>query len=371
MSDLSEQFRSWKPIDALFDWFSSTLTDPEDITLDALPPTFLWAPYLKHLVNTSNLYRTLLPSYAGVLLTGPEGNGKHTYADAITRSRMNHLLYNQTEGAIVSIISPDTLSPDLSADYLCAMVHDTYLIASVLLKNTHPQASYVMTFVALDRYPKSVSDQIAECVSDYEGERIFTICLAESEAKISQSLKRTLMHCRCPKPNLEQRFEWLERNLSFEVTNIWDQPKGLPRKHLQFQLEGGSMEDLAKLTEGCSYADLEELLRLFKLYTVDLGVRALTTDKPRIEVTLPKQVVLHFLDLSHPPVKSAPAGIPISPMAQTFVPVSPSASAENAMPSEKEAAASVEDMVARMELRDKGVRCTSQTTPHVKEADQL
>ena len=350
MDEFAELFDSEESLNAAQEWFYSTIVDPEDITLDELPSTFLWAPYLKHIVQSGTFFTKLLPRCDGVLLTGPAGNGKHTYADALTRSRMNYLLYDNTTGAIVCLISPDTLSPDLSIAQLASSIRSAYAFSSNILKMIHPNHSYVITFDSLDLYPTSISDLITECVSDYSGQRIFTVCIAEDESRIAQSLKRALIHCRCPKPNHQQRLEWLTSNMSFLVENIWDQPKDLPEKRLELQLEDSSLEELSSLTEGFSYTDLEDLLRMFKLYTVEQGARALDTTKPMIQVSIPKQDVLQFLALSRTPGNMQPVNVPMQAVDAypTKLPIfntDPPHSSSNRQ-------STVEEMVERMNQRD-------------------
>lgn len=232
--------------------------------IEGLADTYPWKRFLSN-VNTTQLYRALLPEIRGAIFTGPAGNGRHTQAAAFAYSLIaqNLIVPDNFSQARMLLIEPLALSPMLEEQELKKHVNGMY----EYLENMVKKQGYTIAviFDQIDLYPNRIMDQIAEWVLFQENQNLFTICIGEDETKISRNLLRELIHCRCPNPTAEQRRMHLKQLEMIAVEDTWSGSNASSQKYMTIELDEITWDEVVSKTNGCSYADLEDLIWMIKL----------------------------------------------------------------------------------------------------------
>lgn len=246
-------------------WVWDNLLEPEGPGIAGLEDTYHWKRFFIGM-NHSKLFQALFPNLRGVIFTGPAGNGRSTQAKAFAYSLLEQNLIvpdNFAEAKIV-IIEPILIPPEQDEKELIMRVIELYETLDNLMqmKKIHTAA---IIFDQIHLYPRSFMDQIAEYVLNQEAERLFTICIGEAESGISRNLMRELQHCRCPNPTAEQRGAYLKQLEEIPVEDTWSVPSEPRKKHITVTLDGITWDEVISKTEGCSYANLKDLVRIIKL----------------------------------------------------------------------------------------------------------
>ena len=245
-------------------WVLANCIQPNGPGIEGLADTYPWKHFLSD-VNTTLLYRALLPEIRGAIFTGPAGNGRHTQAEAFAYSLIAQKLIapDNFSNTYMILIEPLSLSPKLEEQELKKKVNEVFDSLENLVQNKNHTIAVI--FDQIDLYPRRIMDQIAECVSFLEDQNLFTICIGEDETKISRNLLRELIHCRCPNPTAEQRRMYLQQLEKVLVKDTWTKATDPKEKYINIILDEITWEEVADKTEGCSYADLNDLIWMIKL----------------------------------------------------------------------------------------------------------
>ncbi len=245
-------------------WVEDNLQEPMGPGIDKLPDTYPWRRFLRG-VNKTVLFQALLPPMRGAIFTGPTGNGRHTQANALAYSLIGQNVDTpgDLEHACFIQIEPSVISPALEESVLSERVDELYSMAGMLLNNG--AEAIAILFDQIDLYPQIFMDRIAAHLVYNSDKRLITICVGRSESKISRNLKSQLPHCRCLMPTAENRKVFLSQIELIEVEDNWTDQLNPVKKSIAVEFEEITMEEIVEKTEGCSYADLQDLLWLIKL----------------------------------------------------------------------------------------------------------
>lgn len=247
-----------------YNWIEDSILEPIGPGIGALPDTYPWKRLLQG-VNATTLFRAMLPTMYGAIFTGPTGNGRHTQAQALAYSLIEQNLDvpGNFEQACIIQIEPSVISPVLEESVMMVLLDELYRTAETLLKGDIEAIAII--FDQIDLYPRSFMDRIAEHLTFQSSSRLFTICIGRNEARISRNLQRQLPHCRCLMPSEEERKKFLRQIALIPVVDNWTDPFNPMEKNIAVEFEEITIDEIVKETEGCSYADLQDLLWLIKL----------------------------------------------------------------------------------------------------------
>lgn len=306
-------------IDAAYDWAMDVFAEPpENDTLDSLPDTYYWKPVLQNL-NTDRLYEKLgLPRIRGILLSGAPGNGKHTLLDALVTDIWKREGIRNPEAVRYSHLRAEDFSEGLTMEQAQQRVEALFQVLERYLESGTAEFAFLV-FDQMERYAYAqvLQNAILDGILDLEQDNFFVICITEKEEKIYGELKSLLLHCRCNSPGKNQRENYLEKNLTWEVAD-WEHPSQDFFKQISITLSGMTMEEAAEKTEGFSYGDLNRFVYLLKM---ELVKKTLADFSQAVNVVnLEKEVVEACLEAVRPAAKNAAGGLVIQPVVSTVTP---------------------------------------------------
>lgn len=226
-------------------WESRLSREHLSITLDQLPSSFYWGRILEQqfkITRLNELMNITMPK--GILFAGPEGNGKHTIAEAL----LEFLLTKKTEPFSAYIcVNGAELDGESPQEVLTNV--DTLLRLSercgricILLENVDAcrHGDKVQIFLArrLMRLKQTGSRPW------------FLILISEKESDIHPQLRRQLQVCPCPNPDRESRRIWLEQSLKTPIV---------------IPVHGLNMEKLVEATDQFSWHQLTDFYQYLKV----------------------------------------------------------------------------------------------------------
>ena len=276
-------------------WVERNLLEPYAPGIGELEDTYPWKRFLSNIQSTK-FHRALLPEVRGAIFTGPVGNGRHTqaFAYAYTLMEQNLKKTGDFSGAGMIMIEPVLLPPTLEIQVLKDRVDELYDELTKLMKYQLDTA--VVIFDQIDLYPRRIMDQIAEKAMYRENEKLFTLCIGQNESKNSRNHQRALIHCRCPNPTAEQRDKYLQKVELIQVEDTWTDLHHPKQKNIAVEFEEITMEEIVNKTEGCSYADLEDLIWMLKLVISNFDVEQFQ-NRDHVMIRISRKDVLEAINL--------------------------------------------------------------------------
>lgn len=206
--------------------------------LRALPDTFRWAKLLANLLEDDEINSFLgMEAIQGVLLTGPYGSGKNTMATAILEEVPYNYLYlngqnidDESESIVIEKLDQIFSYMESSEDKLCVWLEH----------------------MGMSRHVKKIYDYVAVKFEEIvEEEKAFFIVVENDEKLVPAILRRNLFHCPLQLPDHEDKEAFFEEQLN--------------NPNCMITILNTEASDLADMTEGFSYRQLEVLVTLLKM----------------------------------------------------------------------------------------------------------
>ncbi len=226
-------------------WRERLNADVPQKKLKSLEEDYPWASVLKVMawpargVATKELMK--LPQVKGVILAGPHGNGKHSLADALSGS-VTVLKNGQRE---YLKLSPADIPTDISGSELCGLFRELIAYSR--------QAGWLTLVLDEPSAWDAWVQGAAYLARELENSDIFLIVIETDIGKIPTGLRRSLMLCPCVPPSSRQRENWINKNMSSPVA---------------LKLPNRSPKTLARLTDGFSWRQLQDLFCLIRVHHV-------------------------------------------------------------------------------------------------------
>lgn len=167
-----------------------------------------------------------------------------------------------------------------------------------------------IVFDQLDLYPLKVMDRIADLMDMVESNKLFVLCIAENEHLISRKLKLNLIHCRCNAPNERMRTKYLEDQLMVRFTDRWSDSMAPKEKSMVIEFSELPLEEIVRMTEGFSYADLSHLGWMFRLMMCEYDLDELKNTS-RAVIHPNKETLLLAIEMCTPARRSDQSAQPV------------------------------------------------------------
>ena len=218
--------------------------------LSKLPDTYLWATQISgsimlHLYSKQKSFQKRLPDFTtellrGAIFSGPTGNGRHTTAEHLAGTLTNTLkLQNfrhiRVHGADLDLESPsEVFSAVASIDKCLKEADGLCLLLDEPQECRHSRMLQSRLLVLMDRTRRN-----------HPQKHFFVIIVTDTLDSILPGLRSRLMLCHCPNPSVDDRRQWLSRQLRSGPHLVPDEMRAA---------------DLAEKTEGFSWHQLQCLI---------------------------------------------------------------------------------------------------------------
>ena len=258
----------------------------EGLEISELPETFLWKKPIENMISSLHYDHLKLPRYQGLLLFGEEGNGKHTVADAYIQSVC------KSEMCFEKAVYIRLRAEDFNAKQLASLEDISSFVTALFDICSMSGEHSFLVFDQMEKYDETAV--VCNCIADAllsASEKMHVICISENYKIIPSELSKLLLRCRCSAPDKNLRKKYFEDNLSFNVED-WVYGSDYMRT-VKLEIKDISADELAELTDGFSFADLEELIQIFKMNAAGM----VFGDEPVCSVKISKEEAMSYINM--------------------------------------------------------------------------